>query len=92
MGSSRLDNMAKPSMMSVAESHANEENDRAAELDRNQSKAFGLSAFKATQSGISQASLVFGKSIHNSNFRHVDQSTISTVAKHVEKIPMPKKF
>ncbi len=75
-------------MMSVAESHA-EENDR---VDAGTGKAFGLSTFKATQSGISQASLQFGKSIHNSNFRHIDHSTISTIAKHVEMMPMPKKF
>lgn len=50
LGSSRQDLAAKPSMMSVAESHINEEND---EVKAGTGKAFGLSAFKATQSGLS---------------------------------------
>ena len=61
-GTSRLD--VKPSMMSVAESAAIEE-------EAVETKPLGMSAFKATQSGVSQASLCFGKSIHNSNFREV---------------------
>ena len=71
--------------MSVAESAAMDE-------EPSREKPLGMSAFKATQSGISQASLVFGKSIHNSNFREVAKSTINTVEKHVEAMEMPKKF
>ena len=41
---------------------------------------------------MSQASLHFGKCIHNSNFKETKKSTIDTVEKHIEKMPMPKKF
>ena len=88
---SRLD-LVKPSMMSVAESHGANEEDQDKVSDGDKKTAFGLSAFKATQSGISQASLCFGKSIHNSNFKNVARSTINTVANHVDAMPMPKKF
>ena len=56
-------------MMSVAESRQGNEED--ADFNGDKKTVFGLSAFKATQSGVSQASLVFGKSVHNSNFRNV---------------------
>ena len=79
-------------MMSVAESHGANEEDQDKVSDGDKKTAFGLSAFKATQSGISQASLVFGKSIHNSNFKNVARSTINSVANHVDAMPMPKKF
>jgi len=42
--------------------------------------------------GISQASLVFGKSILNSNYMHVERSTIGTVDRHVGAMPVPKKY
>ena len=41
---------------------------------------------------MSQTSLNFGKSIHNSNFKDMKASTIGTVESHIEKMPMPKKF
>lgn len=83
--------LAKPSMLSVAESQAarDEEADKVSNGDKK--TTFGLSAFKATQSGISQASLCFGKSIQNSNFKNVARSTINTVTNHVDAMPMPKK-
>ena len=55
-------------------------------------KPLGLSTFRATKSGVSQSSLHFGKCIHNSNFKEMKNSTIGTVEKHIEKMPMPKKF
>ena len=55
-------------MMSIDESHAEQGEDKKGATE---TKAMGLSAFKATQSGLSQASLCFGKTIHNSNFRNV---------------------
>ena len=74
--------------MSVAESNLEDfQGD-----DNNETKTMGLSAFKATQSGISQASLVFGKNIHNSTYSQVNRSTIRQVDQHVEAMPMPKKF
>ena len=45
-----------------------------------------------TGQGISQASLVFGKSVLNSNFAAVARSTIGTVEHHVGTIPVPKKY
>lgn len=72
MGTSRAELANKPSMMSVAESNLEDfQGD-----DNNETKTMGLSAFKATQSGISQASLVFGKNIHNSTYSQVNRSTI----------------
>ena len=41
---------------------------------------------------MSQASLQFGKTIHNSNFREVARSTIAPIEKHVDAMEMPKKF
>lgn len=84
---SRAD-LQKPSMMSVAESHF-EEKDQVPI-----SKTFGgaQSMFKATQSGLSQASLQFGKTVHNSNFKQVARSTIASVSAHVDAMPVPKKF
>lgn len=79
--------LKKPSMMSVAESQGEDQDKVVC------SKTFGEhSNFKATQSGISLASLQFGKSIHNSNFKQVARSTIASVTQHVEAMPMPKKF
>lgn len=81
-------------MNSVAESNgANEEDDKVSDDDAPDAKktTIGLSAFKATQSGISQASLCFGKSIHNSNFKNVANSTIKSVTGHLDIMPMPKK-
>lgn len=45
-----------------------------------------------TGGGLSQTSLVFGKSIHNSNFKEVARSAIGTVDRHVGAIPVPKKY
>ena len=61
-------------MTSVAESHAAQEEEGAdddanSDIMKTASKPLGLSTFKATQSGLSQASLQFGKSIHNSCFK-----------------------
>ena len=65
-------------MTSVAESHAaqEEEDDSRSEIMKTASKPLGLSTFKATQNGLSQASLQFGKSIHNSCFKQVHGSSI----------------
>ena len=78
--------------MSVAESGANEEEqDKVSDSPDVKKTAIGLSAFKATHSGIGQASLCFGKSIHNSNFKNVANSTINSVSNHLNIMPMPKK-
>ena len=51
-----------------------------------------MSVMGKTGGGISQASLVFGKSVLNSNFKAVARSTIGTVDRHVSAIPVPKKY
>ena len=51
-----------------------------------------MSGFGKTGGGLSQASLVFGKSVLNSNFKEVARSTIGTVDRHVSAIPVPKKY
>ena len=51
-----------------------------------------MSVMGKTGGGVSQASLVFGKSILNSNFKEVARSTIGTVDRHVGAIPVPKKY
>lgn len=53
----------KPSMMSVAESNSDEE-----EKDE-VPDGIDASTFNATVKGLSQTSLTFGKSIHNSSFK-----------------------
>lgn len=52
----------------------------------------GINAFKATQRGISHASLFPGKTVHNLDYKNVQSSTINTVNSHVEVMPMPKRF
>lgn len=80
-------------MMSVAESRAREDIDSEEEKSTTSPiKAFGLSTFKSTQAGLSMASKCFGKSVHNSNFAMVKNSTIRGVSEHVDAMPMPKKF
>ena len=66
-------------MMSVTETNNPNEEDADKVSNGDKKTTFGLSAFKATTSGLSQASLCFGKSIHNSNFKNVARSTINTV-------------
>lgn len=87
-GTNSKADLLKPSMMSVAESVAAEEKDQVP-LGGTLGKT---SVFKATVSGLSQSSLTFGKSIHNSNFRNIAKSTIAPVSVHIESMEMPKKF
>ena len=75
-GSSRMELQPKPSMTSVAESHRNEEDEEGDDLAKSVPKPLWENNFKLTQSGLSQASLTFGKTIHNSNFKKVGRSTI----------------
>lgn len=82
-------NLIKPSMMSVAESVVHEEGEG---NDGSQTMKMRLSTFKATQCGVSQASINRGKTVHDLNFRAIKNSTINTVATHVDAMPMPKKF
>ena len=51
-----------------------------------------MSMMGRTGGGLSQASLVFGKSIHNSNFKEVARSSIGTVDRIVGAMPVPKKY
>ena len=76
----------KPSMMSVAESDDDEE-----EKDEVPVGADAASTFMATTKGLSQTSLTFGKSIHNSSFRQARRSTIGSVEMHLAAMEMPKK-
>ena len=76
----------KPSMMSVAESNADEE-----DKDEVPAHTCAASTFKATTAGLSQTSLTFGKSIHNSSFKQAARSTIGTVEKHLAGMEMPRK-
>jgi len=79
-------NLVKPSMMSVEESVNHEEGDGA------EAKKPLKSTMLATLSGVSQASICIGKTVHNLNYRNISKSTINSVATHVEAMPMPKKF
>ena len=58
----------------------------------NQQSEAMMSVMGKTGGGISQASLVFGKSVLNSNYKEVARSTIGTVDRHVGAIPVPKKY
>lgn len=66
--------------------------EEAKELPLNQPSEAQMSLMGKTGTGISQASLVFGKSILNSNYKEVARSTIGTVDHHVGGMPVPKKY
>ena len=61
-------------MMSVAESDDSEE-----DKDEVAPANDAASTFMATTKGLSQTSLTFGKSIHNSNYREARRSTIKSI-------------
>ena len=75
-------------MMSVAESVQEEKDD----IDLEEPKNIGLSAFKATNRGFSQASQALGKTAHSVNYKNIRQSCINTVDAHHGALPVPKKF
>ena len=82
--------IGKPSMKSIGESHAAEEEQD--QVPKTKTVGGMSSLFKATQNGISQSSLQFGKTIHNSNFKGVARTTIASITDHLGAMPMPKKF
>ena len=75
--------------MSVAESAMEEAHE---DNEEEKKSCKGISAFKMTQRGISQASLFPGKTVHNLDYKNIHRSTINTVVHHVDNMPMPKKF
>ena len=88
ISASQVDNK-KPSMMDVREG---EDEEGSKESEEEEKEVDPFKSFKAVTSGISQASLVFGKTIHNSNYASVKQTTIKSLTDHVDAMPMPRKF
>ena len=75
-------------MMSVAESIQQED---IGDIEVEETKTMGLSAFKATQRGVSHASGALGKTAHSVNYTNIKHSAINTVEKHLDAMAMPKK-
>ena len=69
-----------------------EDEEGSKESEEEEKEVDPFKSFKAVTSGISQASLVFGKTIHNSNYASVKQTTIKSLTDHVDAMPMPRKF
>ena len=85
--------MVKPSMMSVAESAMQEELEDQDEERKSCNNHKDLtSTFKATHKGISLASLYPGKTVHSLDYKNIHNTTINSLDKHLEIMPMPKKI